>query len=166
MLLLRILHIVAGVYWAGAVFFFVTFLEPSLRDTGPDGGKVMGAMIRRGYMTAMPIMALITILSGIDLMRRVSGNFAGEWFATRPGMTLSTGAVAAVLALLIGVVVMRPTAVRIGALAAEAQGLDGPARESRMAEAGALRDRARVVGRGVALLLVVSVVAMAAARYL
>ena len=40
---LRILHIVAGVFWAGSVFFLVLILEPQLRKLGPMHMKpVMG----------------------------------------------------------------------------------------------------------------------------
>ena len=38
---LRAVHIASGVYWAGAIFFFVELLEPSMRASGPAGGRVM-----------------------------------------------------------------------------------------------------------------------------
>ncbi len=38
MIALRLLHILLGVFWAGTLFFIVTFLEPSVRAAGPEGG--------------------------------------------------------------------------------------------------------------------------------
>ena len=31
-LALRIVHIITGVFWAGSVFFLISFLQPALRD--------------------------------------------------------------------------------------------------------------------------------------
>ena len=67
MLILRLLHILTGVFWAGTIFFMVSYLEPSARAAGPDAAKVMGNIQKRGLMTVLPIMALLTILSGEDL---------------------------------------------------------------------------------------------------
>ena len=34
-LVLRLVHIVFGVFWVGAAFFLAMFLEPSIRAAGP-----------------------------------------------------------------------------------------------------------------------------------
>lgn len=156
LLVLRLLHIVGGVYWGGAIFFTVLFLGPSLRDAGPDGAKVMQGIQARGFMTWTPVVALLVIVSGIDLLRRVSGNFQPEWFGTARGMTLSLGMVAAIVAFVIGYFVMRPAMMRAGRLAAEG---GDPAR------VGALRARATTTSRVVAVLLLVAVITMAVGRY-
>ena len=62
MILLRIVHIGFGVFWAGTIFFFVLLLEPSLRGAGPAAGPVMGGLIARGYLTILPAAAALTIL--------------------------------------------------------------------------------------------------------
>ncbi len=36
MVVLRILHIVFGVFWVGSAFFLVLILEPRLRALGPE----------------------------------------------------------------------------------------------------------------------------------
>ena len=53
-LVMRLLHVCFGVFWVGVIVFAATMLMPSIRDTGPDGGKVMLALLRRGYMTSAP----------------------------------------------------------------------------------------------------------------
>ena len=105
-LALRIVHIITGVFWAGSVFFIISFLQPALRDVGPEGSKVFGALRARRMFTWTPVMALFTILSGFWLyMVRMGG--APGWARTREAMTLGTGAVAAVLAVFVGVFMMQ-----------------------------------------------------------
>ena len=58
-ILMRVLHVVLGVFWGGAVIFTAFFLQPAIRDAGPEGGKVMGAIVARGLMTAMPVAAIL-----------------------------------------------------------------------------------------------------------
>jgi hypothetical protein len=167
MVLLRLLHIVLGVYWAGTLIFTALYLEPSVRAAGPPGGQVMAQLIRRGHLNVMPAVALITMLAGIELYRRVSAGFQPEWIASPRGMTLTIGAVAAIVAFVIGVFVMRATSLRVIALTKAAQdAAEGPDRDSRLAEIQPLRRRVTLSVRWVAALLGVSVAAMAVARYL
>ena len=165
--ILRVIHIVCGVYWAGTLLFVATFLEPSVRAAGPEGAKVMQALVRRRFIDVMPIVALLTILSGLDLYRRVSAGFSAVWITSGPGMSITIGAVAALIAFTIGVGVMRPAVKRMGPLSQTAQQLpEGPERTAHLAEVQRLRGRSAVAGRWVAALLGIAVIGMAAARYL
>jgi len=165
-LVLRLIHIVCGVYWAGTLMFLATLLQPSVADAGPEGGKVTQALMRRRFLEIVPIMAALTILSGVELLRRISGGFTAEWFGTTAGMTLSTGALSALIAFTIGISVLRPSAKRAGPLAQQAQQLpEGPERDAAMAEVQRLRRRMAVGGRWVAALLLIAVVGMASFRH-
>ena len=88
---LRLIHILSGVYWAGTVFFFVTFLEPTIRSLGPDGGKVMIRLFERGYLKLLPIVAVVTVLSGLWMLWILSSGFDASYMRTTVGMSLSTG---------------------------------------------------------------------------
>src|SRR5919109_4503056 len=139
---LRLVHIISGVYWAGTIFFFVTFLEPSLRSLGPDGGKVMIRFFERGYLKLLPIVAVITMLSGLWLLWIASGGFNSSYMGSRIGMALSTGGGLAIAAFIVGMIVMRPAAARIGDIARKLpQEPDEAARNALMAEMGELRVR-------------------------
>lgn len=167
MVLLRLLHIVLGVYWAGAIIFSALYLEPSVRAVGPPGGQVMAQLVKRGHLNVMPAVALITMLAGIELYRRVSAGFQLEWITSTQGMTLTIGAVAAILAFIIGVFVMRASSLKVMALSKAAQQLpDGPDRKGKLQAIEPLRRRATLSLRWVAGLLALSVVTMAVARYL
>ena len=81
-------------------------------------------------------------------------------------MGYSIGGLAAIIAFVIGVFVMRRSALRAGRLSAEMQAAEGDARAALQARVQALQGRARTSGRWVAVLLAFSVGAMAIARYL
>jgi uncharacterized membrane protein len=166
MILMRLLHVGLGVFWAGALFFMAWFLIPSVREAGPDGAKVVQALQRRGFMTLVPISAIITILSGLVLMWRVSAGFQPEWSRSPTGMALGIGAVAAIIGFGIGIGVMRPATMKAGALAETLGKLEAGARDARMAEVQALRMRSAKAAQWVAGLLTIAVVTMAVARYL
>jgi hypothetical protein len=164
--LLRVVHVLCGVFWAGALMFVVTFLEPSIRASGPEGAKVMRALIQRKYLNVIPILATLTVLSGVWLMWIVSNGFKGIWFASGPGATFTLGSVAGFVALMIGVHVLRPTVLRVVPLAqAAAEAPAGADKDAKLAQVQALRTRAISSGRWVAALLAVAVIAMAIARY-
>jgi hypothetical protein len=167
LVVLRFLHVVLGAYWAGVILFTALFLEPSVRGAGPAGGQVMGQLVARGHMTVLPVVALVTILTGVELLRRVSGGFDPVWMSSRLGVALSIGALTAIVGFVIGVTIMRPTALKAMALAQAAmQAPEGPAREAQLAAVAPLRRRATLSLRVVAALLFVAVTTMAVARYL
>jgi hypothetical protein len=164
---LRLIHILCGVYWAGTVFFFVTFLDPSIRSLGPDGGKVMMRLFERGYLKLIPIVALLTVLSGLWLLWILSSGFDAHYMRSSLGMSLSTGGGLAIVAIIIGITVMRPAGARVFAIATQLPGLrDDSEKQALMAEMDRLRARLAVAGRIVFMLLVAAVALMAVARYI
>lgn len=167
MLIMRLLHVGLGVFWAGALFFMAWFLIPSTRDVGPDGAKVVIALQRRGFMNVLPTTAVLTILTGLVLMWRVSAGFQPAWSRSPGGMSLGIGAVAAIVAFGIGVGIMRSATLKANALTQiVAQLTDVAAKEARVADIQALRMRAARAARWVAGLLAITVVTMSVARYL
>lgn len=164
---LRLLHIVLGVYWAGALFFFVTFVQPSIRDAGPDGMKVAQQIIRRGYLNILPVIAGLTILAGLTLYGLDARAMRGAWMSSGTGQAFTLGAVAALVAFTLGMLVVRRSMIRaIGLGQSLAQLAEGAERQARMAEMDRLRARATSGAQWVAGLLLVAVAAMAVARYL
>jgi len=153
MLVLRLIHVGGGALWVGMMAFVTFFLTPALAEAGPqESGKLMAALQKQRIMIIMPVLALLTIGSGLWLMVRVYGG-PGALAASRTGMALNLGAAAAILAFVIGVVLMRPLMMR-------AMTATDPA------EAQRLRARGAKLSRGVAHLLLFALAAMAVARYL
>jgi len=164
---LRFVHVVFGALWVGMMFFSTFFLMPAIQDVGPDGGKVMGAIQRRGLMTVMPVLAIGALISGIWLYIRAAAGMHAEFARSPVGMAFGLGGLAAILAWVLGMAVLRPSMMKAMALG---QSL-GPAasaedRQRVMGEAQRLRVRAASASRATAYLLLFAVTAMAVARYL
>jgi hypothetical protein len=166
MLLMRLLHIGLGVFWAGTAVFSAIFLFPSIAEAGPDGAKVGAALMRRRFMQVMPPIAGLTILSGFYLYWRVSGGFQPSFMHSGMGMTLGLGAAAAIAAFVVGVAVMRPAMMRAGALAQSAAQAAPEQRQAQLTAAQAMRLRGARAGQVVAVLVALAVTAMALARYM
>jgi hypothetical protein len=167
MLLLRVIHIACGVYWAGTAFFVAQFLEPVVRGAGPAGAPVMLGLQARKYFAIMPAIAGLSILSGAIMMWIDSSGFSAAWMSTRPGMGFSAGALFAIAGLIVGVSVLRPAGDQMQAVMQQAMLVpDGPERAARMASAAVFRDRVTLGARWMAALLFVAVVAMSISRYL
>lgn len=165
LVIMRLLHVMAGIFWAGTMFFTARFLFPAIQETGPDGAKVGAALQRLGFMTIMPIVALVTILSGLYLYWRDSGGFQSGWMRSGMGTTLGIGALCAVVAFIIGIVVARPAMMRATVLAQSAAQANAAERDGILKTAQALRERSNRATRIVTLLIALAAAAMAVARY-
>lgn len=166
-LVLRIVHVVGGVFWVGTAVFTAFFLGPALAGSGPAAGAVMAGLQQRRMFTVLPVVALLTIVAGLRLMWIGSAGFAPGYFAAPTGLAFGLGGLAAVIAFLLSLLVMRPAMMRSGRLAASLGGAaDEAAHAAIAAELGALRRRGAVSSTVAAVLLVLSAVAMAVARYL
>lgn len=164
---LRFVHIVFGGVWVGFAVFTAFYLAPAIQDVGPDGGKVMGALQKRGLMTAMPILALLTLISGFWLFWRVSGGFQPEYMRTAGGSAFILGGTIALVGFLFGMIFVRPKMLRMAALMQEMPSItDDKVRHEKMSEALRLRNSGAVLSKVLAIVLVVALAMMAVARYL
>lgn len=161
----RLIHVGLGVFWAGAMIFMAAFLVPSIRDAGPDGAKVAAGLMKRRFTDVVPAAAILTILSGLYLYWRISGGFGAAYMGSRPGMTYGTGAVTALVALVLGLGVIRPSMLRAASISQSLGGSSEEDRQRLLGEAQSLRGRAAATGKVVAWLLVVATLTMAIGRY-
>ena len=165
LLLLRIIHVVGAVIWVGSGVFMGFFLAPTIAQMGPTGGQVMAGLQKRKLMTILPIVAILTILSGARLMMIVSGNFGPGYFRTPMGRAFSAAALAGVLAFVIGIVMNRPIAMKMAKLQT-AVSSDPASKEAIAAEIKKLQSRAMMTGVVVMALLLLAAIGMSVARYL
>ena len=163
---LRLVHVVSGVLWAGAVFLMVGFIFPSVRAAGPGGGAFMQQIQRRRLPVYMNTTAGLTMLSGLILYGRAIAMTDGAWARTTSAMVFGVGGLATILAAIIGGTLVSRSGVRLGKLSETIQASGrGPAPEQ-VAEMSALQAKMGKGMRVVASLLGIAVVAMATARYL
>lgn len=162
----RLIHILAGAFWAGTAIFTAAFLIPTIRALGPAGGPVMQHIAQvRKLPTYFLGAGVFTVLSGIGLYWRASGGFTNAWMASPVGITFGIGGVLALMAISIGIFVATPTAKRAGALAASMSGAGRPPLPEQVAEMQRLQARMGKASALGATLLVCATAAMAVARY-
>src|SRR5258706_3242523 len=115
------IHVMAGVIWAGTTFLLALVIMPLMLRHGAEGaGRWLGMAARRAGLFSL-ISALLTVVSGIYLFATLHrhDHSASE-------LVLKTGAVAALLALAVGLLVGRPAGQRLGQLHQAPQGVSGP----------------------------------------
>jgi len=147
---MRVVHVLGACIWLGAAFFIAWFLMPAMRDAGPDGGNVMAAVQKRGWVVLMPVIATIPVLTGFWLYRPYMGA------AGNASKYLGLGGVIGVIALVIGGGV-------VGRSMSKAEKLS--ANPTTMAEAGALRAKAMTWVRIMSVLVIVTAILMTIAMY-
>jgi uncharacterized membrane protein len=166
LILLRVVHIGLGVFWAGSVFFTAFFLAPALRDAGPDGAKVAAGLMRRRLFETLPIVAILTILSGLWLYWRASVGFQPAYMRSSVGMTYGIGAATAIIALALGFAIVRPAMDQAMKLTQSAASAPPAERDAQLAAAQAARIRGAKATQIVTALMGIAVVAMAIGRYM
>lgn len=165
LIVLRIIHVVGGIMWVGAAFFMAFFLGPALQSMGPTAGQVMAAMQKRKFMLVLPIVALLTMLSGLRLLMIASSNFGAGYFQTPMGKTFAGAGLASILAFVIGLVVNRPTMLKMGTLQ-QSMTSDPVSKDKIAAEIRKLQQRMVTAGFVVTALLVIAAIGMSIGRYM
>ena len=148
--LIRVVHILVGVIWAGSAIFLAAVLDPRLRALGPDVHRRVTEALYVPVRFVLEGGGAVTILVGIALMIRLQR--LDDLFDTNWGWAITIGLITSVIAHTTGVF----------ALSAMKR-LRGGGEEE--AEATRLLDRATMLARMTALLVTVAVVTMAAARF-
>lgn len=164
--LMRVVHIFAGVLWVGAAFLFLFFINPSVKATAPGGQKFLQHFIvRRKYPTFMAVVANLTVLAGVVLFwRDASGDLLG-WVQTGPGLGFTIGSVAAIAVIPLGIFFLGPLTERIGKLGEQIEAAGGPPNPDQLNELQRLDHRLHRLEWIDFILLAISLVTMATARY-
>lgn len=164
-IILRLIHVLGGIMWVGGGAFNALFLLPAMASAGPAAGPVMAGLQRRRMMTVLPIIALLTILSGLRLLM-INGSMAPAYFQSRQGMTFSLSGGIAIVGFVVGLTLVRPAMVKAAQLAAAQATAPESERASMGAEIGRLRRRGAIGNTLVAYAVFLAAAGMAVARYL
>ena len=165
LLILRLLHIVFGVFWAGSAIYFALFIIPALKASGPEGVKFMQQLGKTGFPVVIMVSAMITIVAGILLIWKLSGGFQPIWFSTMYSKVLTTGGALALIAFIIGFTVNRPAADKINNISQAVAKQGSPPTSEQMQQLMSLRKRIFTGSNYIAALLIIAVIAMSIFRY-
>jgi uncharacterized membrane protein len=167
-IIFRLIHILAGVAWAGGVFLFVVFLQPSAAAIGPAAGPMMGQLLgTRKLVDRFLQLAAITIAAGLVMYVKIATDFGslGDLLATGYGVALTVGMLTAIAAASLGMFVTRPNVGRLLGMQRTIADSGAPATPDQAAEIATVQRTLKVYARISLGLLVVTVAAMATARY-
>lgn len=166
LLILRFVHVVGAVFWVGQGMFMTLFFIPALAPLGPTAGTVMGALQQKKFFFWVPVVAMLTMLSGLRLLMIASAGNAA-YFASTPGRVYSAAALTSVIGFLLSTFVSKPLGQKGAELAGRLAGEADPAARERLArELGAVRGQsARLAVVGLVLMFFTAG-GMAVARYL
>jgi uncharacterized membrane protein len=165
MLILRIIHIFCGVFWAGFAFFNIIFLQPAIRAIGTEGQKTMQHLTQKTrFLPTLYIVATLNVLSGLIMYWIL----AGSRFALLQGgygHSITMGSVAGLIVWVLLMFVIHPIFNRMKAIGKEVQAQDGTPTTEQTAAMQTLVAKLGKVGKWAASLLAVAVLGMAMARY-
>jgi uncharacterized membrane protein len=165
LLVLRVIHILGGVFWAGSSFLMTGFIEPTVRSAGDDGRRFMQRFNSQSrFSTVIAVAAGATVLAGLWMIWIVSAGSAA-FFETGRGLGLTIGMLAGILAFILGFVMQNRPLRRMASIGGEIAAAGRPPTPEQVATMEKLMGTVRLGGRLVAALLLVSVVTMATARY-
>ncbi len=164
MVVLRLIHIPAGVFWVGGVLMMVTFISRSAEAVGEDAAKFMQHFtLRSGFQQSMAGAGALAVVSGYTMYYSLFG-----WLAplnSGAGLALTVGGFAGLIALLIGVFVMGRGSNRMREIAGEISANGGPPKSEQLTEMGALQERLSKAGGITAVLMVISLIGMTLSEY-
>jgi len=166
-IVLRLLHIFGGVFWAGTTFFFTGYAGPAVMASGPEGGKFMQALLgQTRFLRVVAAAAGLTALSGLLLYWRASGGLRLEWIGTGTGLAFSIGGLAGLAASGIGIGVQNRAGRALVALGKQQQAAGAPPTPEQAAKIQAYQQAIANGGRWSSILLIVALLGMATARHL
>lgn len=160
-LILRFVHIVAGILWAGGALALTLFVAPTMSATGDAGKQFAGHLIGRTRFSAyMTVTGLSTVIAGSILYGMDSNWFQSAWMMTGTGIGFGIGATAGILAFIFGIMLGNANG-GLAKLGAEIQGKPTPEQASTLQ---ALLKRQKMAERGNMIFMLIAIAFMALAR--
>ena len=160
--ILRLLHILPGVLWAGGAVLSTFVIMPIVMRQAPPVRKAVLEPLSKAFSMYLLAMGAVTIIFGMILVSRTPGRGYGELFTTGWGWSIGLGMIAAIVAWVIGLMVGRAGR-KMGALGRTVG--DGPPTPELAAEIMATAARLKLLSRTATVLVVFAVCAMAVARW-
>lgn len=162
----RFIHVVSAILWVGSAFAVFVFVEPTVAAMGPDGGKFIGYMVNRRKMPiVITALAGLTVLGGSVLYLKASAGLNTAWISSGPGVGFTIGAVAGIVAFVMGLVMIKPTVDRLEALGGQIAAAGGMPTPEQGAQMERLTARFKALGKADLVLVLLAAATMATARY-
>jgi len=165
MIILRIIHILSGIFWVGFAFFNIVFLQPTIRATGAEGQITMQHLMHQTrLMITVYSTATLTMVTGL-IQYGIISHFKLAFLASGWGAIITTGSLAGIIAWIIAVFFIRSIFNQIGMLGKEIQAHGDTPDPKLLTQMKDLVAKLGHVGRIALGFMILSTISMAAARY-
>lgn len=166
LILLRFVHVIAGILWAGAAISYLIFIKPSVKSIGVAGPQFMKNLAgRRKYPLFMISTSLLTVLAGVALYWFSSGRLNPAWIASGVGIGFTIGSLTALVAFLVGNFGIGPTAAQLGALGEQIAASGKRPTSEQVNQMQILEKKLDRIEKIDFIMLTISMLTMATARY-
>ncbi|HSL43143.1 MAG TPA: hypothetical protein VK897_06905 [Anaerolineales bacterium] len=160
--LLRIIHIVAGVFWVGGSLVMTFFVGPTVGAIGEPGQKFMGYLVNNlKFSNRMAIASGLTILAGF-ILYGLDARAGTAWLRSDFAVGLGIGAIFALVGFVFGILVGR----NIRAMARLGAQIQGKPSDELLNQIQGLQKRQATYSMLSTVAIVLATVFMAIARYL
>ncbi|MBI2759561.1 MAG: hypothetical protein HYX49_12915 [Chloroflexi bacterium] len=161
-IVLRLIHILAGMFWVGGSILFKFFIGPTVAATGETGQKFMAHMVTKAKITAhITAAAILNVLAGGWLYWLDAQGFTSAWWKSSTGIGFGVGGLLGLVGWVFGIMVGVNTA-KLGTLASQIQGK--PSSEQ-MSQIQAAQKQLAYASPISAYALILALIFMATARY-
>ncbi len=155
---LRLIHILAGVFWVGSALMMTFYVGPTVAATADAGQKFMQHFMgRTNIQKMMMASAGSSLLAGIFLFT----DKPPEWHTSSAGIGFGIGALFAIIGFVLGIFIGRSTRA-MSELGAQIKGQPTP---QQLAQLQTLQKRQASLSTVNAAALIVAVAFMSTARY-
>lgn len=162
LLVLRLVHIFAGIIWGGGALIMEFFIGRSVAATGESGREFAQHLMTKLRMhNFMTVMAVSTVLAGALLYWHDSEGFSSAWMKSSTGIGFGIGAIFGLIAFVSGAIFGASNA-KLAQVGAQIQ---GKPTDEQLSHVQALQKRIKTVSPIHVYSMVLSMVFMATARY-
>jgi uncharacterized membrane protein len=161
-IVLRLVHIVSGMFWIGSSVVFGVFISPTVTAMGDTGQKFMAHLVTKARITgAITISAILTVLAGLWLYWIDSVGFTSQWAGSGPGWGFGVGGILGLIGLFTGILVGKNVGI-LGNISAQIQEKPTP---EQMSKIQAAQKQLNIVAPVSTIALILALICMATARY-
>ena len=166
LIVIRLIHIMCSVIWTGSMIYFAAFVIPTAKALGDDGFKFLNKLISTNKLPIiMNISAVLSIITGIILMKRLLGGLSVDVLRSSHGFILVLGGALALVSFAIGLSVNFPAARRMNAIGKMLSESDSQPDLGQINELQQLRNKSFAATNIIALLLFTSLILMSVVKY-
>lgn len=162
LLVLRLVHIFAGIIWGGGALIMEFFIGRSVAATGESGREfAQHLMVKLRLHNFMTVMAVSTVLAGVLLYWHDSEGFSSAWMRSGAGIGFGIGAVFGLFAFVSGAIFGASNA-KLAQISGQIQ---GKPTDEQFSQIQALQKRIKTVSPVHVYSMIFAMIFMAAARY-